>query len=152
MFKKLNKKGFTLAELLVVVAIIGVLVAISIPIFTSQLEKSRDAVSVANMRAAYAEAQTLELTASKTGDKADKATYTAGTDGTSSVTVTGVAIKSRKGNDWSGLAADLPFKKADGTTLIPADKDNASDMNASTLKFDYDADGNLTAVTLTIAE
>lgn len=45
MFKKLrkNEKGFTLAELLIVVAIIGVLVAISIPIFTSQLEKSRDA-------------------------------------------------------------------------------------------------------------
>ena len=45
MFKKFrkNEKGFTLAELLIVVAIIGVLVAISIPIFTSQLEKSRDA-------------------------------------------------------------------------------------------------------------
>ena len=42
MFKKFrkNEKGFTLAELLIVVAIIGVLVAISIPIFTSQLEKS----------------------------------------------------------------------------------------------------------------
>ena len=38
-----NKKGFTLAELLIVVAIIAVLVAISIQIFTSQLEKSRDA-------------------------------------------------------------------------------------------------------------
>ena len=45
-----NKKGFTLAELLIVVAIIAVLVAIAIPIFTSQLEKSRDAVSVANLR------------------------------------------------------------------------------------------------------
>jgi prepilin-type N-terminal cleavage/methylation domain-containing protein len=32
-----NKKGFTLAELLIVVAIIGVLVAISIPIFTAQV-------------------------------------------------------------------------------------------------------------------
>ena len=56
MFKKLNKKGFTLAELLVVVAIIGVLVAISIPIFTSQLEKSREAVDIANLRSAKAEA------------------------------------------------------------------------------------------------
>lgn len=130
----------------------GVLVAISIPIFTSQLEKSRDAVSVANMRAAYAEAQTLELTASKDNDTADKATYTAGDNGKSSVTVKDVAIKSRKGNDWSGLAADLPFKDKDGKSLIPADQNNASDMNASTLKFDYDADGNLTAVTLTVAK
>lgn len=54
MFKKLNKKGFTLAELLVVVAIIGVLVAVSIPIFTAQLEKAREATDLANMRAAKA--------------------------------------------------------------------------------------------------
>lgn len=54
MFKKLNKKGFTLAELLVVVAIIGVLVAISIPIFTAQLKKARLATNQANARAAYA--------------------------------------------------------------------------------------------------
>ena len=49
-----NRKGFTLAELLIVVAIIGVLVAISIPIFTSQLEKAREATDEANLRAAYA--------------------------------------------------------------------------------------------------
>lgn len=57
MFKKLhkNEKGFTLAELLIVVAIIGVLVAISIPIFTAQLEKAREATDLANIRAAYAE-------------------------------------------------------------------------------------------------
>ena len=61
MFKKLNKKGFTLAELLVVVAIIGVLVAISIPIFTSQLEKAREATDAANLRSAYAVASTAVL-------------------------------------------------------------------------------------------
>ena len=39
----------------------GVLVAISIPIFSRQLEKSRDAVSVANIRSAYAEAMNYAL-------------------------------------------------------------------------------------------
>lgn len=50
-----GKKGFTLAELLIVVAIIAVLVAISIPIFSAQLEKSREATDAANIRSAYAE-------------------------------------------------------------------------------------------------
>ena len=48
--KKIEKKGFTLAELLIVVAIIAVLVAISIPIFNSQLEKARKAVDMQNAR------------------------------------------------------------------------------------------------------
>lgn len=63
---KKNQKGFTLAELLIVVAIIAVLVAIAIPIFTSQLEKSREAVDAANIRAAYAEVMTEALTSDKT--------------------------------------------------------------------------------------
>lgn len=65
MFKKFrkNEKGFTLAELLIVVAIIGVLVAISIPIFTAQLEKAREATDLANVRAAYAELSAEYLTA-----------------------------------------------------------------------------------------
>ena len=59
--KKNNKKGFTLAELLIVVAIIAVLVAIAIPVFSSQLEKSREATDVANIRSAYAEVVTKYL-------------------------------------------------------------------------------------------
>lgn len=45
-----DETGFTLAELLIVVAIIGVLVAISIPTFTGQLEKSRRAADLATAR------------------------------------------------------------------------------------------------------
>jgi len=48
------KKGFTLAEHLKVVAIIGVSVDISIPIFTKQLVRSRDTASIANIHSAYA--------------------------------------------------------------------------------------------------
>lgn len=60
--KKNKNKGFTLAELLIVVAIIGVLVAISIPIFTSQLEKAREATDAANIRSQYAEVMAEAIT------------------------------------------------------------------------------------------
>ena len=55
---KISRKGFTLAELLIVVAIIAVLVAVAIPVFGSQLEKSREAADLANVRAAYAKVLT----------------------------------------------------------------------------------------------
>lgn len=42
-------------ELLVVIAIIAVLVAIAIPMLASQLEKSREATDLANVRSAYAQ-------------------------------------------------------------------------------------------------
>ena len=46
---------------MIVVAIIAVLVAISIPVFTSQLEKAREATDLANIRAAYAEVMVKAL-------------------------------------------------------------------------------------------
>lgn len=59
--KTQQNKGFTLAELLIVVAIIAVLVAISIPIFTNQLKKARVAVNQANARAGEAAAYAAYL-------------------------------------------------------------------------------------------
>lgn len=51
MVKKRNgSRGFTLMELLIVVAIIAILTAISIPVFAGQLEKSKLATCEANRR------------------------------------------------------------------------------------------------------
>lgn len=59
--KRKQNKGFTLAELLIVVAIIAVLVAISIPIFHAQLRKARLATNQANGRAAFSAAEAAYL-------------------------------------------------------------------------------------------
>ena len=50
---KKKNDGFTLAELLVVVAIIGVLVAISVPIFSQQLHKARVATDWASVNPSF---------------------------------------------------------------------------------------------------
>lgn len=53
---RIKKKGFTLAELLIVVAIIAVLVAVSIPVFSGKMKQSRVAANEANIRSAKAAA------------------------------------------------------------------------------------------------
>lgn len=66
---KRDEKGFTLGELLIVTAIIGVLVAISIPVFSGQLEKSRKAVDLANVRSAKAAAAAEYMTDGASGTR-----------------------------------------------------------------------------------
>ena len=57
MFKKLSKKkGFTLMEMMIVVAIIAVLIAIIIPTFSGALNRAYAAADEANLRAYYSEA------------------------------------------------------------------------------------------------
>ena len=82
-----NRKGFTLAELLIVVAIIAVLVAIAIPIFRVNLEKSREAHDIYTMRQAASAAIELyyagvhdETSASKAGMKWWKSSIPANTN------------------------------------------------------------------------
>lgn len=96
--KKMNKKGFTLIEMLVVIAIIAILVAIVIPVVSNATEKAKQATDVANVRSLVAQYQ-IELlngdaTASKTAltsfaKKAAKGVYIAptfDTDGKGTVT------------------------------------------------------------------
>jgi len=48
--RKLNKKGFTLIELMIVIAIIGILAAIAIPQFASYRQKSYNSASQSDLR------------------------------------------------------------------------------------------------------
>lgn len=87
MLKKLqSKKGFTLMEMLIVVAIIAVLVAIAIPVFNGALTKSKEAADVANVRATYAEWQTAMLT-ENTKAPTDKDAFLAGPDAKGTLTL-----------------------------------------------------------------
>lgn len=65
MLKKFtNKKGFTLMEMLIVVAIIAILIAIAIPTFNSSLNKAKVGTDTANIRSGYAAAKVEVLTGS----------------------------------------------------------------------------------------
>ena len=92
--KKNNKKGFTLAELLIVVAIIAILVAIAIPAFSGSLNKAKVAADEANLRAAYAEVMAQYLTEQVSCEKTTQAMQYTGsvtvqtTNGTSTINVT----------------------------------------------------------------
>lgn len=59
--KKMNKKGFTLAELLIVIAIIAILIAIAIPAFSGALENAKIQTDHANLRSAYAMVQVAKM-------------------------------------------------------------------------------------------
>lgn len=73
--------GFTLIEMLIVVAIIAVLVAVSIPMVGANLEKARVAADQANERAAKAAAVADYLMNGRT----DHVTYFYKSDGTATI-------------------------------------------------------------------
>lgn len=108
-------RGFTLAELLIVVAIIAVLVAIAIPVFTTQLERAREATDIANIRSSYAEAMTEFIT---TGQAATVNKYNVKQtqDGWQTENI-----------DWSGIGGTEVNAKTSGTwsvTLSPPSGDS----------------------------
>lgn len=58
-FTRKNEKGFTLIELMIVVAIIGVLAAIAIPAFINYVKRSKTSEAPANLKALFTGAASL---------------------------------------------------------------------------------------------
>lgn len=51
--KKLNKKGFTIVELVIVIAVIAILAAVLIPTFSNVITKSHESAALQGARNAY---------------------------------------------------------------------------------------------------
>ena len=117
---KQNRSGFTLMEMLIVIALIAVLVAIAIPAIASQLEKSREAADLANVRAAYAQVSAEALL----GDPQFKVTVAlkqkqADWQSANPVNIGGIVhYKDQEDTDnWKGVATP------NGTCTVSYDKD-----------------------------
>lgn len=60
--KNTKKKGFTIVELVIVIAVIGILSAILIPTFSGLVQKAQDAALQENLRNAYVEYTSVAAT------------------------------------------------------------------------------------------
>lgn len=93
---KKDKKGFTLMEMLIVVAIIAIIVAIAIPTFSNALTKAKVAADKANVRAYYAQVAANYMLA-ETEDAATAALGTDAKDATTGLEVSGTAVEMQAG-------------------------------------------------------
>ena len=59
--KKMNKKGFTIVELVIVIAVIAILAAVMIPTFSGIVDKANKSALEQKVAAAYKEAMAEEL-------------------------------------------------------------------------------------------
>lgn len=117
---KKNEKGFTLMEMLIVVAIIAVLVAIAIPTFTSSLDKAKGATDAANIRAGYASMMLQVLEGDLNGNTAtikEDTDYYLQKDGTVAEADTGAyACQGKSGSTADVAGQSLTWKKDDKIT------------------------------------
>lgn len=129
-----NRKGFTLMEMLIVVAIIAILVIIAIPTFNSALAKARAATDVANIRSGYAAAQVEAMTNGLT-NKTDGDKYVLEADGsvtkdtaTKAYTTQGESSKATADTTIGGkFAVNTDIKWSKGATVTYVVKDTDGD-------------------------
>ena len=125
---KQNKNGFTLMEMLIVIAIIAVLIAVAIPVFASQLEKTREATDLANVRSAYAQVSTEALLGdSETTVTVNLKQKQADWQSVDPVNIGGIVHSKSQGDteNWKGVAAP------NGTCVVSYKEDYGVILNWS---------------------
>ena len=113
-------------EMLIVIAIVAVLISVAVPVLSSQLERSRETVDLANVRSAYAQVSTEALL----GNTGVPVTVNlkqkqAGWQSANPVNIGGIVHSKSNGNtdNWKGDAepggsCEVSYDKTHGVVLI----------------------------------
>ena len=107
--KKMNNKGFTIVELVIVIAVIAILAAVMIPTFSGIIEKANDSAKTQLASAAYKEAYAMIL--------ADDGAVTANEE----AEVNGLTFKFTDMNNATVTIGDNADEKFDGCTIAVED-------------------------------
>ena len=130
-------------EMLIVIAIVAVLISVAVPVPSSQLERSREAVDLANVRSAYAQVSTEALL----GNTGVTVTVNlkqkqAGWQLANPVNIGGIVHSKSNGNtdNWKGVAAPngtctVSYNKDHGIILTWSGKASAYPFNTAEKDF-----------------
>lgn len=135
---KKNKKGFTLVELVIVVAVMAVLIAVAIPTVTSITKTAKETVADTNAR-------TIESTIKLAEANKNK-------DGSTIVALTSQEITTALTNAKLGITGGF-FKYVAGTGMVTAEHNMTAapteNVPTGTFYITFDSNGNPTVTPVT---
>ena len=105
--KKNNRKGFTIVELVIVIAVIAILASVLIPTFSNVIDKANESAAKQEANAIYKEAYAVDLSDGKLDGLTDaqkasitSKTFTYDDDGSFSIVINGYTVAYSNGT-WT---------------------------------------------------